>query len=317
MEEQNKLYVIGNGFDIYHGIKSKYWHFKDYVEKNDKDLFETLEEYFNAEELWSDFETTLAYFDIDSVREYAANYLVDYGAEKWSDAYHHDYQYEIDRIVSLVSTKLKQRFTEWVLQLSIPKKDEIEQLDISVDSTFINFNYTATLEKLYDVSSTSILYIHNKALDTDSNLILGHCWKPAVHEPKTYTQEEIEDMELDTGDTRVNEGEEILNSYFKSTYKPTEQIIAEKAKFFSILKSTTEVFVFGHSLSEVDLIYFKEILKNINIEKVKWTVSYYEAHKIREYRDTLTELGVNEKLLTFKKLEELTIEMKSQIKLEL
>ncbi|MCB8999333.1 MAG: hypothetical protein H6540_04595 [Bacteroidales bacterium] len=49
-----KLYIIGNGFDIHHGIKSKYSDFKDYVEKNDKVLFDSLEKYFNQDELWSD-----------------------------------------------------------------------------------------------------------------------------------------------------------------------------------------------------------------------------------------------------------------------
>ena len=62
-----RLYIIGNGFDIFHGVKSKYSDFKDYVEQNDYDLFEALEEYFNTDELWSDFEETLAYIDTEKI----------------------------------------------------------------------------------------------------------------------------------------------------------------------------------------------------------------------------------------------------------
>ena len=55
------LYIVGNGFDIHHGVKSRYSDFKDYVQANGSDLYDTLEKYFNTDELWSDFEETLAY----------------------------------------------------------------------------------------------------------------------------------------------------------------------------------------------------------------------------------------------------------------
>ena len=62
-----KLYIIGNGFDIHHKIKSKYSDFKNYVKEQDRNLFEALEKYFNSDELWSDFEETLAYINTDVI----------------------------------------------------------------------------------------------------------------------------------------------------------------------------------------------------------------------------------------------------------
>lgn len=106
-----KLYIIGNGFDIYHGINSRYSDFKNYVHVTDYELFQTLEKYFNTDELWSDFEETLAYIDADEIIDDASNYLVSYGADDWSDAYHHNYQYEVDRALSFVTVKLKNHFT--------------------------------------------------------------------------------------------------------------------------------------------------------------------------------------------------------------
>ncbi|MCW4407577.1 bacteriophage abortive infection AbiH family protein, partial [Escherichia coli] len=35
-----RLYIIGNGFDMRHGLPTGYKHFKSYVEKNDQDLYD-------------------------------------------------------------------------------------------------------------------------------------------------------------------------------------------------------------------------------------------------------------------------------------
>ncbi|WP_282133009.1 AbiH family protein [Cellulophaga baltica] len=77
IRKSSRLYIIGNGFDIYHGINSKYSNFKYYVEENDNDLYEMLEEYFDTDSLWSDFEETLAYIDIVTIVDDAENYLRD------------------------------------------------------------------------------------------------------------------------------------------------------------------------------------------------------------------------------------------------
>lgn len=43
-----RLYIIGNGFDMRHGLPTGYKHFKSYVEKNDQDLYDAIEEYIPA-----------------------------------------------------------------------------------------------------------------------------------------------------------------------------------------------------------------------------------------------------------------------------
>ena len=166
-----QLYIIGNGFDIFHSVNSRYSDFKNYVEENDKDLFEALEEYFNSDELWSDFEETLAYIDTDKIIDDASNFLVSYGAEDWSDAYHHDYQYEVQRAIDVVTVTLKELFVKWILSLEIPISG---QLKLPTSSAYLTFNYTETLEKAYKISYSNIIYIHNKAVDETSSLILDN-----------------------------------------------------------------------------------------------------------------------------------------------
>src|SRR3546814_13465497 len=88
-------------------MKSRYWDFKDYLEIKDADLVEKLEEYFSSDTLWSDFEETLASLDTEQIIDECMSYLEPYSAEDWSDAYHHDYQYEVQRRIDLITKNLK------------------------------------------------------------------------------------------------------------------------------------------------------------------------------------------------------------------
>lgn len=57
-----KLYIIGNGFDIGHGIPCKYSDFYTYLERNREDVLEEMGQYYYVDsdsELWSDFERGL------------------------------------------------------------------------------------------------------------------------------------------------------------------------------------------------------------------------------------------------------------------
>ncbi|MCL2977723.1 AbiH family protein [Klebsiella pneumoniae] len=49
-----RLYIIGNGFDIRHGLPTRYKHFKSYVAKNDKELYDAIEEYIPAGDEWNE-----------------------------------------------------------------------------------------------------------------------------------------------------------------------------------------------------------------------------------------------------------------------
>lgn len=289
-----KLYIIGNGFDIYHGINSRYSNFKDYVEENYNDLYEMLDEYFDTDSLWSDFEETLAYIDIDTIVDMAGNYLVSYGAEDWSDANHHDYQYDIQRVVDIVTKQLKKQFTNWILQLDIPKKP---QLTLDKKAKFLTFNYTNTLESIYNIPGKNIVYIHNKAVNQNSVLILGHSRNPA--NSNSYSEQNDEDT-----DPRVAEGNYILDEYFSDTYKNTSTLIHDYQGYFNGLSTIKEIFVLGHSISKVDIEYFRAV-KNIVDSDAIWKVSYYGDEQRQENMDKIANLGVDRNKIEMIKLDEI------------
>jgi len=81
--------------------------------------------------------------------------------------------------------------------------------------------------------------------------------------------------------------------YFEKMHKPTTKIIEENKHFFESLRSLKHIFVFGHSMSDVDIPYFQKIIDSTN-KGVKWTISYYDPAKIESYKDTMNKLGVVE-----------------------
>ncbi|KQM19139.1 bacteriophage abortive infection AbiH family protein [Chryseobacterium sp. Leaf201] len=301
------LFIIGNGFDMFHGIPSGYSDFKEFVKETDKKLFQALEYYFDADSLWSDFEGTLAYLDTDKIIDDASQFLVGYGAEDWSDAYHHDYQYEVQQAIDVVTIQLQEEFIRWILGLQIPY---IKEMTLPESAQFINFNYTKTLEQIYNIPYNHILYIHNKAIDMESVLILGHGRTPHVKQqtpPKVIDNSEDNENDYydyyeDMDDVRVTEGDKILDQYFVDTYKNTDTIINENLAFFSSLSNITKVFVLGHSMSEVDMKYFHKIKESVS-SNAEWIVSYRNENQIDERREILSNLGIN--LMRFIKLEEL------------
>jgi hypothetical protein len=279
---KNRLYIIGNGFDRFHDIPSSYWDFKKYVQEENPELFEALGEYFYDDELWSDFEETLAYIDTEKIIDDATNYLESYGTEDWSDAYHHDYQYEIDRAIGVVTEELRKCFLSWIRQLEIPTEPRIH---ITKASRFLTFNYTPTLEQAYGVRSTNILYVHGKAVDENSLLILGHSRTPS--EESSFSKDNDEDT-----DVRVAEGNQILDQYFEDTYKNTEQIVSENSRYFSSLRNVKEIYVLGHSLSIVDMRYFQVIAESIR-KDAKWVISFHSDDEKEKRKNIVINLGIN------------------------
>lgn len=91
------LYIIGNGFDLWHGIPSGLGDFKEYVQNTNNDVYREVEEYLPAGENWNSLERALAELDADMVIDNLSHFMASYGNEDWSDSGHHDFQYEVEK----------------------------------------------------------------------------------------------------------------------------------------------------------------------------------------------------------------------------
>lgn len=284
----SSLYIIGNGFDLWHGIKSSYWSFREYVKHRDSDVFREVEEYLTTEEDWSDLEASLANLDIDVIADNLGHFMPSYGADNWSDSGHHDFQYEVGQLVERLSSRLRYLFGQWIRSLAIPTAASAPRLLPPFDrnAVFLNFNYTSTLSTVYGVPPQRILFIHGCAAQPDEALVLGHAWSPDDR-PSLNDHPDVEEM-----DTRQYEANAIVDEYFSETFKHSTEIIAQNEDFFSSLDDVEDVWVLGHSLAEVDGPYFKALLAQNGIARSRWHVACREEDDWNERLGQLVGLGV-------------------------
>jgi len=304
------LIIIGNGFDIAHGINSRYSDFYYYLKSYEivpKPLFpefprfldrnsissedqkkhaliESLEKYIPRENLWSSFEEALGKLDYEQLKEDNTSYLLDPGDDNWRDSANHDYQYMIQEELQFTH-EIDFQFKRWISGLNTkvrPLQSIINILNsCRVSTLFLNFNYTNTLEKTYGINSEDILYIHGK-VGENTKLILGHhnnsFWDNKITNTSTMTEEEYEAYieYMQERDIREIEVEEVIKQFFKTTYKDTAKIIRWNKNFFAQMSNCSRVFVLGHSLSDVDFEYFWEIRRN-TLPDCEWILSAYSS----------------------------------------
>ena len=65
MKIDDVLYIIGNGFDIHHGVCSKYSDFANFLKIYNRFLYNQFTEICRIDFLWTEFEKALAYVNRD------------------------------------------------------------------------------------------------------------------------------------------------------------------------------------------------------------------------------------------------------------
>ncbi|WP_071797421.1 bacteriophage abortive infection AbiH family protein [Natronohydrobacter thiooxidans] len=279
-----KLFIIGNGFDVHHGISSRYTDFGSWLETVDREVHWAVEKFLpswvdsegNVQNAWSDLESNLEHLGTDQLLDYGLNFLPSYGADDWSDSGHHDFEYELDRVIRALSVGLHSNFVRWLGTLIIPTQTLLPVRAIDPQAQFLNFNYTPTLQSLY--GAANVLHIHGTLADPASQIVLGHGWTPAAND-------RLGDRIDEDTDIRVAGGYLLIDEYFRETFKPTAEIIQRNKAFFTGLIDVSEVYVFGHGLAEVDAPYFAEMLKHLS-KDVDWIISYHGGDREREKIET-------------------------------
>lgn len=286
----DRLYVIGNGFDLHHHIPSGYGSFAQFVKATDLETYQRAERYlFSDETLWADFENSLAHLDYQALIDDAEEFLVSYAADDWSDDDHHAYQREIDWTVTALSIGLRDLFVRWLHTLTVPLVSPVPLVRLDPKAQFLTFNYTPTLQRLYGIDEHQILHIHGALAGPPDQIVLGHGWRQPVRQrPRDADGEEIPDER----DHRRIEGEEHIDRYFMATFKPTKEILSRNTSLFARLSTVEEISVLGHSMSEVDLPYF-EALRDAVSPSATWVVTYHRPHERAERAAALHQLGIN------------------------
>ncbi|ASL62721.1 bacteriophage abortive infection AbiH family protein [Bacillus toyonensis] len=277
----NNLFIIGNGFDLAHNIESKYEHFKSYLKSNFPDeisnwkeedsfngdisedsgmmfrlLFKAIDRTEGGE--WSNLEETLGVLDYDDFLR--------------CNGYQND-----DILLETLESRtevFREEFDTWVNEISIEKaKKKVDFAKfIGVNDLFINFNYTRTLEDVYNVDEGAILHIHGVSGD---RVEFGH---GADHR----------DL--------ASEGERSIHEKFR---KSTDGIVEKHGEFLKKripAGEITQIYAFGFSYGYVDQVYLREIFKGLGDTRgITWFFNSFDIEREEEFKEILEECGFNGK----------------------
>lgn len=289
----SSLYIIGNGFDLFHGLKTSYSNFHEYMDVNGINFGDTAEFFdftVNDDGLWRDFENDLGSFDSDSYFDYHNE--IDVTREDFRPSEVYGLEDELTNESEYLVSSIQEAFTGWVGTINIDAERRINTFTSS--DVFLSFNYTSTLQTVYSIDNAQVCHIHG-AISEHSELIFGHGVKIA------------EMPELDeNGDslrTMFSDAEGNAGIPLAMLQKPVHETISQHEEFFHRLKGIQRIFVLGHSLSDVDLPYFELIQKNS--PDASWLVSFYDVDEQDRLCEQLAKAGVSVKQIEFISIEDL------------
>ena len=261
------LYIIGNGFDLFTGLRTKYADFKRWLEINYVFVYENMMATYNMDgEWWNDFEIQLGQLDVeDYVRRFTNLVKPITGNTAVLEA-----QKKQERITSMfpglyseISCANRLRglldilqfcFERWVNDcqriITNPKYTNIEKND----SFFISFNYTDVLEWLYKIPEERVLHIHGRA-SKHERLVFGHNKHPHGGI--------ISNVDVDLSC-------EELCRYKKNPYEH----IFKHNKLPEIVSNVKEIHVYGLSISPVDEDYLDWVEQHTS-QNCKWEFSWH------------------------------------------
>lgn len=254
------LYIIGNGFDLMHKMKTSYADFREWLFANNRiDVIIELQTVFNERIndsflLWSDFEEALGHYD----SEVAATWDIE-SLFLTEDTIGGQYIFSPTFLLDpSLKSIVNDSFCSWVNQIEMIGDPVVS---FKPESVFLSFNYTDTLEEAYDIPSESILHIHGSC--RTNNIIVGH---RCLVDPLDYT---LDGVDFRENNLRIQHMCEI-----NDLYKPIEKIIDKHQNFFDGLRQISRVTVIGHSCNEIDWPYFEKIKESIN-KYAQWRCSWH------------------------------------------
>jgi hypothetical protein len=308
-----KLFIIGNGFDVGHGIPCRYSDFRDYLNENRGDVVEIMERYYymgDDSELWSDFEKSLEEdINYDSLSEIIGENSPNFASDDFSDGDWYDAQIYIEQDCDELLENVRSGFEEWIESLELSEISKKYELDNSAQ--FITFNYTEVLEQTYEIETSSILHIHNKV---GEELIFGHGKKSEDFDVKKalYGDENAFISYDEYGNIESSEvghekfAENAVSAFHNKMRKHTEVIIQSQSSFFKQLFTVNEVVVIGHSYNEIDFPYFVKIAESISPDS-KWTLHYFSESDKESAKQIMKKIRVTANRQEYKHCNELEI----------
>lgn len=307
-----KLFIIGNGFDKGHGLKTDYWDFRIFLNRCYPEFLYKFESKYNIYPgldnedkkniLWKEFEKNLANIEEDLIIENALS--LDIGLESGDvgieDTLYDYFSQELEYI-----NKLPYYLKLWIQSISIRDVQvNTNMINAKNKDMYINFNYTGVLENVYKIDKSNITHIHGSLQKYDNDLVIGH----GNHDKIEQIEEKINCDRIKQLCKKTTKAEGILDekeisifraieNYYLNTYK---DVNLHKHKLWNLInKDIEEVIVIGHSVGEIDMPYFRDINALLG-QKPKWYIYYHKKNEKKIIHNNIRKCGVMEKQISMK-----------------
>lgn len=290
-----QLFIVGNGFDIAHGLPTCYWDFRRFLKNKYPDFLRSFEQHYDIyprgdekaqkKMLWNEFETNLANIDEDTIVGNAVS--IEMGLESGDVGIEDtlvDYFTEEYKYIRLLQVYIKRWIKAVKIKNMVPKTSKIGSGN---DALFITYNYTAVLEKAYDINEDKIIHIHGSLRIRDGDPVLGHGNIERIEKIKNKRNEAANIFsEKEVSIYRV------IEEYYNRTFKDIKLYMPKLWPLRE--KNISEIIVVGHSLAGIDIPYLK-MIDNLTGNCTMWKVYYYDENSRERMIDGLTGCGINHK----------------------
>lgn len=279
----NNLIIIGNGFDLAHGMKTSYNHFIEYLVDSHltsgtfNDLFRLKGRITNINDFKDDFIINNILSDDDFMNDFIKYLLTRIMSKSnWCDIEHLYFTYldPTNKTSPFIHNpkQLNQDFQ--VLKIYLAEYLKVQEKDVkalesyknlfsladSKETAILNFNYTDTLRQLYstELIESKVIHIHGELSNPKNPIIFG------------YAADDKESRDLI--DKKDNE---YMRNIKKHLYKRTEN----ERLLTDYLEGTKNISVtiLGHSCGLSDKLILNQILNHKNIDFIN--VFYFEEYE--------------------------------------
>lgn len=308
----SRLFIIGNGFDRAHGLKTGYEDFHAFLQSqydvsDEEDVLDLdLHMHQNRDgeldcddnvavgflvrlisqaepysEQWSALEDSLGKLDYSEVLD---TVIRQYDKEGDLDDWYNVRLYEdMAESISAIIKKFPMYFMNWVRSIDIKNVKENKNFSslIQPGDLFLTFNYTELLEKVYKVES--VCHIHGKR---GEKLVFGH----------GSDEDHYED---NMG--RYAGAESGLLRIFYMLKKDTEKALRDHADFFDLVQNQeiTDIYSHGFSFGEADQPYMEKLCAILQTQDITWHLNDYNKDQLPYFEDQLKRVGFQGEISTF------------------
>lgn len=268
------LVIIGNGFDMWHGLPTGYRDFRDNHRESLEPYFQYFKAFNNTTRFWNNFERSLGTFKQDEFYQDIPSGPTASQLESSAEIYAH--QDEVGEKVKDLIDAINSAFSSWIYSIETEKIGSVKRLiQFPELCKFVNFNYTSTLQKAYGIPNCDVLHIHGSVR---GRIIFGH----------NYTSKQNA-ISYGSYTPWNDDAKDRVASVLDAFHKPVNDILDGAKPQLASYGDVKKIITIGHSLNAIDGPYFKFI--SATYPNAEWE-NYNIGDEIDKTHKRLIRLGV-------------------------